>query len=109
MPPLLANGMVLIWVDMLWGATMLVAGIAAAVALGLALVRRHRRGNKRAAAVALGLSVVPFVVLLVYAGPISAYGSAGSPHYFGLSVVPLVLSGLGVWLGWGDPPGDSSQ
>jgi hypothetical protein len=105
--PMLANGMIMIWVEMLWSATAIVAGIVALVALVLGISSRAGQGLRRFAVVALVLSFIPFLVLLGYSGPISSYASARAPIYMLLSVVPLVLSALAMWLTRRTPPGDS--
>jgi len=105
--PMLANGMIMIWVKMLWSATAIVTGIFALVALVLGLARRAGKGLRRFAVVSLVLSFIPFLVLLGYSGPISSYGSARAPIYVLLSLVPVAMSALSIWLTRRTPPGDS--
>jgi hypothetical protein len=105
--PMLANGMVMIWVEMLWSATVVVAGILAILALILAVRRRAGEQPRSLAVIALAVSFTPFLVLLVYSGPVSSYGSARAPFFVMLSFVPLLLSGASIWLTRRNPPGNS--
>lgn len=107
--PMLANGMIMIWVEMLWSATAIVAGIVAVLAVVLGCFRRAGQKLRRLALMALVLSFAPFLVLIGYSGPISSYGSARAPIYVMMSLVPLVLSALSIWLTRRTPPGDSQQ
>jgi hypothetical protein len=104
--PILANGMIMIWVEMLWAATTLVAGILALLALTLGIVPPAGKRPGRLAVVSLVLSFAPFLVLLAYSGPVSSYGSAKAPMYVMVSLVPVVLSATSVWLTRRAPPGD---
>lgn len=104
--PMLANGMVLIGVYMLWGGALIVAGALALVALVLAFARRDRKPVRQFAAFSIVTSLAPFLVPLVYSGPLSNYGSAHEEPVvlFGLSFLALVVSGLAVYVSRRAPP-----
>jgi hypothetical protein len=94
--PILANGMILIWVYMLWQMVLVGAGILALVALVFSIRRRARKF----VLFALFASFAPFVVPLLYASPLSDYGSAHEEPVvlFGLSILPPLLSGVAVYI-----------
>ena len=94
--PILANGMVLIGVYMLWQVVLLCAG-----ALALAsLVAAIRRPSFRFAVAALAGSLVPLLVPLFFFSPLSRYGAAHTEPVilFGLSTLPPLISGLALFL-----------
>lgn len=103
MQPLLANGMVMMLVYPLWGAAVLVAGLLSITALVLAI----RRKAPRFVLFALAASFAQFAVPIAYADPISHYGSAhvAPVILLGLSVLPPLIAGLGVYLSRRPGPG----
>ena len=93
--PILANGMILIWVYMLWQIVLVGSGIISLAALVLSLRRRARKF----AVVALVASFAPFAVPL-YSTPLSEYGSTHEEPIvlFGLSILPPLISGAAVYI-----------
>ena len=94
--PILANGMILIWVYILWQIVLIGSGIFSLVALAVSLRRRARK----LAVVALVASFAPFAVPVLYSTPLSEYGSAHEEPVvlFGLSVLPPLISGVAVYI-----------
>jgi hypothetical protein len=95
---MLANGMVMLLVAFHWLVALAVSGIISLVACVLSSIRRTRKTARRFCLVSMVTSLAPFVVLLMYADPISHYGRRELPIFLLLSLVPLLGSGLAVWL-----------
>ena len=104
---ILANGMVMIEVEMLWLAAAVIATVGAIVVLVAALLLRPPKRPRRSAVLSLVISAAPFLVLGVYSHRISTYARDYVPVALMLSSVPLVLSGLAVWLTWRRPSSGS--
>jgi hypothetical protein len=109
LPVMLANGMIMIWVSMLWSAIAIGSGILGLLVLILGLVKPPGKRPRRVALASLVVSFTPFVVLLAYAGPVSDYGSDFARFAFPLSFLPIVFSGLAVWLTRRQAPPASRQ
>jgi hypothetical protein len=88
--PLLANGMVLIPVYMLWGLALIGTGLFAAIAVVLAFLRRGREEVRRLAISSLVASLTPFAVPLLNWTALSQYGSNHD--------APVILSGFSLWV-----------
>ncbi len=106
MIPILANGMVMIPVTLFWLGALAVSGLTALVASVLAGMRRTRKAARRFSIVSVGISLAPFVVLLANAEPIRHYAQHDLPVLLIGSLVPLLLSGVAVWLSRRALPGD---
>jgi hypothetical protein len=95
---MLANGMVMIWVSVLWVAVAIISTVTSLAVLTLALVRRPEERPLRVVLISLAVSFAPFLVLLVYAGPMYTYGSDFARVAIPLWLLPVLLSGIEVWL-----------
>lgn len=103
-----ANGMVMMWVNMLWIGAMGLSIAAGLLACVLGGIRRTRKSSRKFALIAMVVALSPVMVLLAYSDSVSKYGSAEAPTYLILSVIPLAITGLGVWLSRRPPPGVNS-
>jgi hypothetical protein len=103
--PILANGMVLLWVYYLWSLVLIGAGLFALLALILSLVRKTRKGSRKLAMVSIVVSLAPFVVPMFHAQDLSNYAQAEVALFVLLSLLPLGMSVVAVYYSYKDSSG----
>ena len=96
--PVLANGLVMLGVVFDWAAALLVAAGVALVAIILASIHRTRKATRWLPLVSLVVSFAPAAVLLWFHEPVATYGQKDIPVLGALSLLPIVLSAVGIWL-----------
>jgi hypothetical protein len=90
--PMLANGMILLWVYYLWGLAVIGVGLLALLSLILSLVPRTRKGSRKLAMVSIVVSLTPFAVPVFYAQPLSSYAGGEVALFAAVSLLPLGMS-----------------
>jgi cytochrome bd-type quinol oxidase subunit 2 len=101
LPPILANGLIMLEVAFVWLPVAIMATLLALTAIVLAAIRRTRKASQKFAVVALVIAFAPLAVMLWYADAIASYGHnfrGGIPAWIAESILPVVLAGVAVWL-----------
>ena len=96
--PILANGLVMLEVVFNWAAVLLVAAGVALLAIILASIPRTRKATRWLSLVSLAVSFAPAAVLLWFHEPIASYGQRDIPFFVALSLLPIAMSGVAIWL-----------
>jgi len=108
--PILANGTIMIVVEMMWSRLAIGSGILALLGFVLAVSCRAGKGLRWLAVISLIVSLAPLLFLFVLLdlldryGALASFGPSGAPLYALLSFLPLALSAVAVWLTRRSPP-----
>lgn len=96
--PILANGMVMFKVYYDWAFALLITGGVALVAIVLAWIHRTRKPTRWLPVASLVVGFAPAGVLLWYHKPVASYAMGALPFLLFISVLPIVVSALALWL-----------
>ena len=96
--PILANGMVMFEVYFYWAIALLITGGVALVAIILAWIHRTRKPTRWLPVASLVGGFAPAGVLLWFHKPVASYAMRDLPVVLFISVLPIVMSALALWL-----------